>query len=99
VLGAEAVFFDQMDGELYATPDVCARVATELARSKPAAMIEQLVAHKRSLGQYAWCDYAEGFKTALPLLNQRWGRTTEVGRVLLELAGDAHNPAMPSMDK
>jgi len=174
VLGAETLFFDQMDGELYATPEVCGRVATELARIKPAAvitawalekpdhsaafaiahkalyladlywttefyftqfdlsgymfypdvyvnvtavidtaravarcypsqvsdaMVEQLVAHKRAVGQSAWCDYAEGFKTALPLINQRWGRTPEIGRVLLELADDTRTPGAPSSDK
>ena len=161
VLGAEAVFFDQMDGELYATSEVCGRVAAALARIKPVAVItawalekpdhsaafavahkamyladlywttefyftqfdisgymfypdmyvnvsdvidtaravvrcypsqmpeatvELLMAHKRGVGKHAWCDYAEGFKTALPMINQRWGRKPEVGRVLLELS-------------
>jgi LmbE family N-acetylglucosaminyl deacetylase len=39
----------------------------------------------RSLGHLAWCEYAEGFKTALPMIDQRWGRRAEVGRILLDL--------------
>jgi LmbE family N-acetylglucosaminyl deacetylase len=37
------------------------------------------------LGRMAWCDYAEAYKTALPMIDQRWGRPTEVGRILLDL--------------
>jgi hypothetical protein len=38
------------------------------------------------LGRMAWCDYAEAFRTALPMIGERWDRPAEVGRILLDLA-------------
>lgn len=40
---------------------------------------------KKAYGRQAWCDYAEGFRVSLPMVNERWERKTEVGRVLLDL--------------
>ncbi len=39
LLGAELLFFDQEDGELFAGRELCERVAAELARIKPVALI------------------------------------------------------------
>jgi LmbE family N-acetylglucosaminyl deacetylase len=41
------------------------------------------------LGDMAWCDYAEGFKTVLPPVGERWDRPAEVGRILMDLNSDA----------
>ena len=41
--------------------------------------------HKREIGKNAWCDAAEGFMTNVPLINKRWDRKAEVGRILLDL--------------
>ena len=38
LLGAELLFFDEMDGELFAGREICHRVAAELKRVQPAAL-------------------------------------------------------------
>ena len=160
VIGAELVMFDEMDGELYAHPAICAKVAAQLAEITPAAVITLWafekpdhsaafsIAHKalhladqywttefymaqadptgynfrpelyvniasvieqkqavaacypsqfsgdapefiarqaRAYGRAAWCEYAEGFCTTVPLVGTRWERPAEIGRLLLSL--------------
>ena len=40
---------------------------------------------KQHYGKQAWCNFAEGFKLALPQTNERWNRKTEVGRILMDI--------------
>lgn len=46
---------------------------------------ERTIPMAQAAGKLAWCDYAEGFKTAVPLVGTRWNRPAEVGRALLSL--------------
>lgn len=60
-----------------------------LIRCYPSQMSEGAVnaiaGRNRREGHLSWCEYAEGFKTAVPLMGTRWNRPAEVGRVLLDL--------------
>ena len=161
LLDAELKFFDQVDGDLFAGREICERVAAELNKLKPAAVITlwplekpdhaaaaqialkalnmadlfftteiyfrisyeaicrmaypelfvnisdvfdekmeiarcyksqwderaftRIEEFSRSLGSMAWCDYAEAYKTALPMIDERWNRPAEVGRILRDL--------------
>jgi LmbE family N-acetylglucosaminyl deacetylase len=40
---------------------------------------------KKAYGRRSWVDYAEAFNVSLPMVNKRWDRKAEVGRVLLDL--------------
>jgi len=61
----------------------------EIARAYSSHWDENLVNYflkfKHLYGKRAWCDYAEGFRIAMPLVNERWDRKTEVGRLLIDL--------------
>lgn len=46
---------------------------------------EAMIERKRFYGMQCWCEYAEGFKVTQPMVNKRWNRKTEVGRILLNL--------------
>ena len=45
-------------------------------------MVEDVIDRSRIRGRLARCEYAEGFKTAMPLMARRWGR--KAGSLLLE---------------
>jgi LmbE family N-acetylglucosaminyl deacetylase len=64
--------------------DVKKVVACYPSQWKPGAL-EWCIEAKKHYGHQAWCDYAEGFRLPLPLLNERWNRRTEIGRVLMDL--------------
>ena len=48
-------------------------------------LINYFLDFKRLFGRRCWCDYAEGFMTPVPLVNERWERKAEVGRLLIDL--------------
>ncbi len=48
--------------------------------------VERVIERNRLRGMMARCDYAEPFKTVMPLANRRWGR--RAGSLLLELDGE-----------
>jgi LmbE family N-acetylglucosaminyl deacetylase len=51
--------------------------------SKTEAEVEEWIAPNRHLGRLAWCDYAEAFASALPMVAERWKR--EAGSILMRL--------------
>lgn len=76
------------------TVDVCVDISAVVERKrelirchrhhiKSEADVEQWIEPNRMLGRMAICDYAEGYTSALPLVNQRWKR--KAGSVLLDL--------------
>jgi LmbE family N-acetylglucosaminyl deacetylase len=48
--------------------------------------IEEILDRNKTLGKMSLCDYAEGFVTAFPIANARWGRKAEPGRTLLNIS-------------
>ena len=50
-----------------------------------ATWVETILGCKQTYGRLSWCDHAEAFKTALPLMGTRWNRRAEVGGILLAL--------------
>jgi LmbE family N-acetylglucosaminyl deacetylase len=84
---------DNFRPDLYVNTSAVIEPATAVARcyrnqwTDTAA--ERTVPQARALGRVAWCEYAEGFATALPLMGARWNRPGEAGRVLLGLGGVA----------
>jgi len=77
----EPELYVNVDSELDAIREIAGSYPTQF----PIESVEMLLDRKRMYGMQAWCEYAEGFKTALPLVNERWNRKTEVGRVLIDL--------------
>ncbi len=47
--------------------------------------VEHLLVRNRTLGRMTFAEYAEAFYTPFPMVNKRWGRRPEVGRILLDL--------------
>jgi LmbE family N-acetylglucosaminyl deacetylase len=54
-----------------------------LSQNPDEQAVERVIERNRIRGMMARCDYAEPFKTVMPLANKRWGRTA--GSLLLEL--------------
>ncbi|MEI6132089.1 MAG: PIG-L family deacetylase [Bacillota bacterium] len=79
----------KFDPEIYVNVDSEIDIIQEIVKSYPSMMspesAEMVIRRKSVYGLLSWCNYAEGFKTALPLVNERWNRKTEVGRILLNL--------------
>jgi LmbE family N-acetylglucosaminyl deacetylase len=76
------------------TIDVCVDISSVIERKrdlirchkhhiKSETDVEQWVEPNRMLGRMAICDYAEGYTSALPVVNQRWKR--KAGSILLDL--------------
>ena len=47
--------------------------------------VEALLERNRTLGRMTFAEYAEAFYSPFPMVNRRWGRKPECGRILLEL--------------
>lgn len=47
--------------------------------------VVHIMERNRTLGRMTFAEYAEAFYTPFPMVNKRWGRTPEVGRILLDL--------------
>ncbi len=78
---------NQFDPDLYVNITDVIEQKYELVRchasqNRSDAMVEDVIDRSRIRGRFARCDYAEGFKTAMPLMGSRWGR--KAGSLLLE---------------
>jgi len=47
--------------------------------------VDRLIEQNRVFGRMTFCEYAEAFVSPFPMVNKRWGRTPECGRILLDL--------------
>ena len=59
-----------------------ALVRCHASQNSSERLVEDVIDRSRIRGRFARCDYAEGFKTAMPLMGSRWGR--KAGSLLLE---------------
>jgi len=78
---------NQFDPDLYVNiSDVIDRkrelVRCHASQNRSDGMVEDVIERSRLRGKFARCDYAEGFKTPMPLMGSRWGR--KAGSLLLE---------------
>lgn len=46
---------------------------------------DDIIVRNHRLGSQTFCDYAEAFTSPFPMINKRWGRKPECGRILLDL--------------
>jgi len=58
-----------------------ALVRCHASQNRSDSMVEDVIDRSRIRGRFARCDYAEGFKTPMPLMGSRWGR--KAGSLLL----------------
>ncbi len=78
---------NQFDPDLYVNITDVIELKRDLVRCHASqnpteAMADDVLERGRIRGRFARCEYAEGFKTPMPLMGSRWGR--KAGSLLLE---------------
>ena len=78
---------NQFDPDLYVNiTDVIeqkrALVRCHASQNPSERLVEDVIDRSRLRGRFARCEFAEAFKTAMPLMSSRWGR--KAGSLLLE---------------
>ncbi|NRA39436.1 MAG: PIG-L family deacetylase [Planctomycetes bacterium] len=80
----------RFDPDIYVNVTPVIEDAERILRCYPSQWNDETVKRFLQIKQHygfqaTWCEYAEGLRLALPQMNKRWDRPTEVGRILLDL--------------